>query len=82
MDYTNLKISAWVKDKIDGFVMPWEVNSILDNGFEYNNNGFYYDDCLFYVRTGTGLMQFKDYNGVNKTLKDRCSLIIQLERNF
>ena len=82
LDYKNLKISAWVKDKIDGFVMPWEVNSILDASHEYNNNGFYYDDCLFYVRTGTGLMQFKDYNAVNKTLKDRCSLIIQLERNF
>lgn len=81
-DYKNLKISAWMKDKTNGFIMPWEVNTILDASHEWNNNGFYYDDCLFYVRTGTGLMQYKDYGGANRTITDNCSLVIQLERNF
>lgn len=81
-DYKNLKISAWIKDKTNGFILPWEVNSILDYSHEWNNNGFYYDDCLFYVRTGTGLMQYKDYGGTNRSMTSNCSLIIQLERNF
>jgi len=81
-DYKNLKISAWIKDKTNGFILPWEVNSMLDYSFEWNNNGFYYDDCLFYVRTGTGLMQYKDYGGTNRSMTSNCSLIIQLERNF
>src|SRR5574344_1774116 len=81
-DYKNMRISTWIKDKTNGFIMPWEIDSILDYSHEWNNNGFYYDDCLFYVRTGTGLMQYKDYGGTNRSITSNCSLIIQLERNF
>jgi len=82
LDYKNLKISAWIKDKINGFIIPWEANSILDYSHEWNNNGFYYDDCLFYIRTGGGVMQYKDYNGTNRSMTKNCALILQLERNF
>jgi hypothetical protein len=82
LDYKNLKISAWINDKTNGFIMPWNVMSILDANHEWNNNGFYYDDCLFYVRTGLGLMQYRDYNGTNRSMTANCSLVIQIERNF
>ena len=89
LQFKTLKRFVWrkslilnTKDKTNGFIMPWEIDSILDYSHEWNNNGFYYDDCLFYVRTGTGLMQYKDYGGTNRSITSNCSLIIQLERNF
>jgi len=81
-DYKNVKINAWIKDIANGFIMPWCVHSVIDYSFEVSNYGFYVDDCLFYVRTPGNLMQYKDYNGVNRTITSNASLVLQIERSF
>lgn len=82
LDYKNIKTSAWIKDKTNEFIMPWNALSILDASHEWNNNAFYIDDCLAAVRTGTGLMQYRDYNGTNRSMTANCSLVVEFERNF
>lgn len=81
LDYKNLKVKGWIRDRVNGFIMPWHVNSALATA-SYNNNGFYIDDCLFYVRTGAGLMQYIDSSGTTRTLTANCSLILEIERSF
>lgn len=82
VDYKNLKVSGWVKDKVNGFVMPWFVDSNYDSNVEFNNFGFLVDDCQFNVLTLTNLMNYKDYNKVNRLVKANVTLIIQFERSF
>jgi hypothetical protein len=82
MDYKNLKISGWIKDKINNFILPWSVDSNFDSNVEFNNYGFFVDDCQFNVRTPTTIMNYKDYNNVTRTLKSNATLVIQIERNF
>lgn len=83
VDYKNLKVSGWIKDKVNGFILPWCVNSNIDSNIEYNNYGFYVDDCQFNVRTpATAIMNYKDYNNVTRAIKTNVTLVIQIERNF
>jgi hypothetical protein len=82
VDYKNLKISGWIKDKINNFILPWSVDSNFDSNVEFNNYGFFVDDCQFNVRTPTTIMNYKDYNNVTRTLKSNATLVIQIERNF
>ncbi len=82
LDYKNIKTSAWIKDKTNGFIMPWNAMSILDSSHEWNNNAFYIDDCLAAMRTGAGLMQYRDYNGTNRSITGNCSIVVEFERNF
>lgn len=82
VDYKNLKVSGWIKDKVNGFIMPWCVDSNFDANIELNNYGFYVDDCQFNVRTPATLMNYKDYNNVAKAIKANVTLVIQLERSF
>lgn len=81
-DYRNIKISGWIKDRINGFVMPWAVDSNIDYTHDGNNYGFYIDDCRFDVRVTPKIMQYKDANGVNRTVTNSCYLILQVERGF
>ena len=83
MDYKNLKISAWVKDKVNGYVLPWNVTSSIDYNIELNNYGYAMDDCQFCVRTpATHVMNYKDYNNVTRAITTNATLLIQIERNF
>ena len=82
LDYTNIKMSAWIRDNVNGFVMPWCADSNLDGTHDRNNYGFFVDDCEFRVRIPAGPMQYRDFNGMNRTITTNASLIIQLERNF
>ncbi len=82
VDYKNLKVSGWIKDKVNGFIMPWCVDSNFDANIELNNYGFYVDDCQFNVRTPATLMNYKDYNNAAKAIKANVTLVLQLERSF
>jgi len=82
LDYKNIKISGWIKDKINGSIMPWCVDSSIDYTYEVNNYGFVGDDCKFIVRTVPTLMQYKDIAGANKSVASNVSLILEIERNF
>lgn len=83
VDYKNLKISAWVKDKVNGYVLPWNVTSSIDYNIELNNYGYAMDDCQFCVRTpATHVMNYKDYNNVTRAITTNATLLIQIERNF
>ena len=82
VDYKNLKFSAWIKDKINGFVLPWCVNSNLDANVEYNNYGYCIDDCEFQVRTPGTIFNYKDPNNIQRTSTINASLVIKLERSF
>lgn len=78
----NLKITGWIKDKINGNVMPWFVDSSIDYSYDVNNYGYAMDDCRFVVRTTPILMQYKDASGTNKSVTSNVSLILEIERNF
>lgn len=82
LDYRNLRIAGWIKDKINGFTLPWCVNSIIDYAFATNNYGYAVDDCKFVVRTSPTLMQYRDINGVDRSTGANVSLILEIERNF
>lgn len=82
VDYKNLKISGWIKDKVNGVVLPWCVDSNYDSGIEFNNYGYCVDECQFDVRTPTTLMRYKDSANAAKAITANVTLIIQLERSF
>lgn len=82
VDYKNIQITAWIKDKINGFILPWFVNSNIDYSFDVNNYGYAIDDCRFAIRTSPTLMQYRDMYGTNKTVGTNVSLILEIERNF
>ncbi|MGN1154040.1 MAG: hypothetical protein ACI4S3_08415, partial [Candidatus Gastranaerophilaceae bacterium] len=82
VDYKNLKVSGWIKDKINGFVLPWNIDSNIDANIEYNNYGYHIDECQFNVRTPATLMNYKDNNNVTRALTGSVSLVLQLERSF
>lgn len=82
LDYKNIRISAWIKDKINGFTLPWNVNSAIDYAFAPNNYGYAIDDCRFVIRTSPTLMQYRDMNGVDRTAGANVSIILEIERNF
>ena len=82
VDYKNIKISAWIKDTVNGFIMPWCVDSNLDSNADYNNYGFYVDDCQFSVRMPPVLMNYRDYNNVVRKVTKNATLILQMERSF
>lgn len=81
-DYKYLKISAWIKDKVNGFVLPWCVDSNFDAAVEINNYGYYINECEFQVRTPATIMNYKDPNNVTRAIKGNVSLILQIERSF
>ncbi len=82
LDYKNMKVTGWIKDKVNNFVLPWDVDSNIDYSHERNNYGFHVDDCIFAVRTSALLMQYKDYYGTNRSITSNVSLILQIERSF
>ncbi len=82
IDYKYLKIVAWIKDKVNGFVLPWCVNSNADSAIENNNYGYYIDDCEFQIRTPATIMNYKDPNNTTRAIKGNVSLILQIERSF
>ena len=82
VDYKNLKVSGWIKDKINGFVLPWNIDSNIDANIELNNYGYHIDECQFNVRTPATLMNYKDNNNVTRALTGSVSLVLQLERSF
>lgn len=82
LDYKNIKMSAWIKDNINGFIVPWFPDCNVDSSYDRNNYGFFVDDCEFRVRIPVGPMSYKDYNGTNRVITTNASLMIQLERNF
>ena len=82
IDYKYLKIAAWIKDKVNGFVLPWNVDSNIESNVELNNYGYYINDCEFQIRTPATIMNYKDPNNVTRATKGNVSLILQIERSF
>lgn len=82
VNYENLKVSGWIKDKVNDFTLPYFIDSNIDGNLDINNYGFHLDDCNFLVRIPTKIMQYKDYNNVNRTITSNCSLILNFERDF
>jgi len=82
IDYKYLKVSGWIKDKVNGFVLPWFVDSNIDYAVELNNYGYYANDCEFQIRTPATIMNYKDPNNVTRAIKGNVSLILQIERSF
>ena len=82
VDYKYLKIAAWIKDKVNGFVLPWNVDSNIESNVELNNYGYYINDCEFQIRTPATIMNYKDPNNVTRAIKGNVSLILQIERSF
>lgn len=82
IDYKYLKITAWIKDKVNGFVLPWNVDSNIESNVELNNYGYYINDCEFQIRTPATIMNYKDPNNVTRAIKGNASLILQIERSF
>ena len=82
VDYKYLKIAAWIKDKVNGFVLPWNVDSNIESNVELNNYGYYINDCEFQIRTPATIMNYKDPNNVTRAIKGNASLILQIERSF
>lgn len=82
VNYKNLKISAWIKDKVNGNVLPWHVDSNVDYSGEANNNGFMIDECQFNLRTVSKLMDYRDSGNVQRTIYNNVSFIVQVERSF
>lgn len=82
VDYKNLRVTGWIKDKINGYILPWFVTSNIDYSFDVNNYGYALDDCRFVVRTSPTLMQYRDMNGTNRSAGANVSLILEIERNF
>ena len=82
IDYKYLKIAAWIKDKVNGFVLPWNVDSNIESNVELNNYGYYINDCEFQIRTPATIMNYKDPNNVTRAIKGNVSLILQIERSF
>ena len=82
IDYKYLKIAAWIKDKVNGFVLPWNVDSNIESNVELNNYGYYINDCEFQIRTPATIMNYKDPNNVTRAIKGNASLILQIERSF
>lgn len=82
VDYKNLKISAWIKDKVNGLVLPWHVDSNVDYSGEANNYGFMIDECQFNVRTVGKLMDYRDINNTQRTIHAHVSILVQIERIF
>lgn len=82
VNYKNLKISAWIKDKVNGNVLPWHVDSNVDYSGEANNNGLMIDECQFNLRTVSKLMDYRDSGNVQRTIYNNVSFIVQVERSF
>lgn len=82
VDYKNIKMSGWIKDKVNGIVLPWCVDSNLDYSVEFNNYGYIVDECQFDVRTPATIMRYKNSANVMNTITANATLIVQLERNF
>lgn len=82
VDYKNLKISAWIKDKANSVVLPWCVDSNIDYSVDFNNYGYMVDECRFDVRTPSTIMRYKNSANVMNTITGNVTLVIQLERNF
>ena len=82
IDYKNLKISGWIKDKVNGVVLPWCVDSNLDAAVEFNNYGYLVDECQFDVRTPSTIMRYKNAANVMNTITANATLVIQIERSF
>lgn len=82
LDYKNLKVSVWIKDKVNGFVLPWHVDSNVDYSGEANNYGYMVDECQFNIRTVGKLMDYRDANNVQRTIYANVSVVVQIERNF
>lgn len=82
VDYKNLKISGWIKDKVNGIVLPWCVDSNYDSGVEFNNYGYLVDECQFDVRTPSTIMRYKNSANATITITTNATLVVQLERNF
>ena len=82
VDYKNLKISGWIKDKVNGIVLPWCVDSNYDSGVEFNNYGYLVDECQFDVRTPSTIMRYKNSANATITITANATLVVQLERNF
>lgn len=82
VNYKNLKISAWIKDKVNGNILPWHVDSNIDYSGEANNNGLMIDECQFNLRTVGKLMDYRDSNNTQRTIYANVSFIIQVERSF
>lgn len=81
-DNKNIRITGWIKDKINGYILPWFVTSNIDYSFDVNNYGYALDDCRFVVRTGTVLMNYRELWGTNRGITSNVSLILEIERNF
>ena len=75
-------MSGWIKDKVNGIVLPWCVDSNLDYSVEFNNYGYIVDECQFDVRTPATIMRYKNSANVMNTITANATLIVQLERNF
>lgn len=82
VDYKNLKISGWIKDKVNGIVLPWCVDSNYDSGVEFNNYGYLVDECQFDVRTPSTIMRYKNSANATITITTNATLVVQLERTF
>lgn len=82
VEYKNLKINGWIKDKVNGVVLPWCVDSNLDAAVEFNNYGYVVDECQFDVRTPSTIMRYKNAANVMNTVTANATLVIQIERNF
>ncbi len=81
-DFKNLKISGWIKDRVNGTIMPWCVDSSIDYNYDKNNYGYHIDDCNFLVRTTAVLMQYKSPLGINTAITANSTLILEIERSF
>lgn len=81
-DYKNLKVSGWIKDKVNNVILPWCVDSNLDAAVEFNNYGYLVDECQFDVRTPSTIMRYKNSANVMNTITTNATLVIQVERNF
>ena len=82
VNYKNLKISAWIKDKVNGNILPWHVDSNVDYSGDANNYGYILDECQFNLRTVKKLMDYRDSGNTQRTIYDNVSFIVQVERSF
>ena len=82
VNYKNLKISAWIKDKVNGNILPWHVDSNVDYSGDANNYGYILDECQFNLRTVKKLMDYRDSGNTQRTIYDNVSFIVQIERSF
>lgn len=82
MEAENIKITGWIEDRVNAVKMPWCVDSCMDASANFNNFGYFSDECRFEVRTGTALMNYKDRLGVTRAPVNNVLLTIKAERSF